>query len=68
MQNSATTDSLLDPTATSARIGVAEATLATWRCRGNGPVYLKRCGRVFYRLSDVEAFVAARTTEHGGKQ
>ncbi|GHD62821.1 helix-turn-helix domain-containing protein [Jeongeupia chitinilytica] len=68
MQNSATTDPLLDPTATSARIGVAEATLATWRCRGNGPAYLKRFGKVYYRLSDVEAFLAARTTQYGGKQ
>ncbi|SMC17983.1 Helix-turn-helix domain-containing protein [Andreprevotia lacus DSM 23236] len=50
------------------QMGVAVTTLATWRSRGNGPVYLKRGGKVFYRASDIEAFVAARTTEHGGAQ
>ncbi len=35
---------------------VSEATLERWRCEGIGPKFLKLCGRVLYRLVDIEAF------------
>ena len=34
-------------------------TLEQWRWQGRGPRYLKICGRVVYRLKDVEVFEAA---------
>lgn len=58
---------LLTPASAAVHIGVSEATLATWRSRGNGPAYIKRCGKVLYRRVAVDAFIAARTTEHGGE-
>ena len=33
------------------------ATLATWRCRGGGPRFVKLGRRVLYRLADLEAWV-----------
>ncbi|BCL76449.1 hypothetical protein JHS3_21850 [Jeongeupia sp. HS-3] len=59
---------LFTPTAAADAIGVTTSTLATWRCRGSGPAYIKRNGKVFYRRADVAAFIASRTTEHGGAQ
>ena len=35
---------------------VAEATLERWRSDRVGPDYLKICGRVMYRLVDIESF------------
>ncbi len=35
---------------------MAEATLASWRSDRVGPDYLKICGRVMYRLVDIESF------------
>ena len=35
---------------------VAEATLERWRSDHVGPDYLKICGRVMYRLVDIESF------------
>ncbi len=34
------------------------ATLATWRCRGGGPCFVKLGRRVLYRVSDLDAWVA----------
>ncbi|WP_083300942.1 helix-turn-helix domain-containing protein [Jeongeupia sp. USM3] len=46
---------------------VTETTLATWRCRGGGPAYIKRGGRVLYRLADLQAFMATRSNQPGGQ-
>ena len=35
---------------------VAEVTLEGWRSDRVGPDYLKICGRVMYRLVDIESF------------
>lgn len=40
-------------------LGVAVQTLANWRSLGRGPNCIKIGGKVFYRLVDLEAFVAA---------
>ena len=39
-----------------ARWDISEATLERWRSEGIGPKYLKICGRVLYRLVDIEAY------------
>jgi len=39
-----------------ARWKISHRTLERWRWAQEGPRYLKICGRVVYRLTDVEAF------------
>ena len=39
-----------------ARWSISEATLERWRSEGIGPKFLKLCGRVLYRLVDIEAY------------
>ena len=36
--------------------GVSQATLERWRHDGIGPKYLKLCGRVIYRKTDIDAY------------
>lgn len=38
-------------------------TLAAWRTQGRGPAYVKIGRRVFYRRSDVAAWLASRRVE-----
>jgi hypothetical protein len=38
---------------------ISPRTLEQWRWQGRGPRYLKICGRVVYRISDIEACEAA---------
>jgi hypothetical protein len=40
------------------RWGLSHRTLERWRCKGQGPNYLKLGGRVSYRLADIERFEA----------
>ena len=53
--------SLLPPHEVAAMLGISEATLSTWRCRGryNLP-YVKVGSRVMYRLQAVENFLSER--------
>ena len=44
-----------------AHLNVAEKTLANWRTQGHGPGFVKVGGRVVYRVSDVDAWLAQRT-------
>ncbi len=39
-----------------ARWKVSEASLERWRTEGIGPQFLKLCGRVLYRLCDIENY------------
>lgn len=43
----------------SRRWRISPRTLEAWRWRGEGPPYLKICGRILYRIEDVEAHEAA---------
>ncbi|AMN45047.1 helix-turn-helix transcriptional regulator [Rhodoplanes sp. Z2-YC6860] len=43
-------------------VGLSESTLAKLRLNGNGPVYCKLGRRVVYRLVDLDAWLASRTT------
>lgn len=38
--------------------GFTVGTLANWRSRGDGPPWTKVCGRVIYRIVDLDAFLA----------
>lgn len=40
----------------SRRWSVSPRTLERWRWTGQGPAFLKLCGRVLYRIEDVEAY------------
>lgn len=62
-----TTEKRLTPSELCARLGVKESTLATWRCRGDGPDYMK-IGGIFYRLSDVEKWEVERTRKGSEKR
>ena len=52
-------DHLLSTPQLAERLGVAEITLKTWRCRGEGPRFVRvgRCVR--YRLVDVDRWLDA---------
>ena len=46
----------LDQKQLAARWKISTASLERWRCEGIGPKFLKLCGRVLYRLVDIEAY------------
>jgi predicted DNA-binding transcriptional regulator AlpA len=50
-------DVFLRPREVAARTGLALATLAALRCRGQGPAYRKVNRAVFYRWGDVIAWM-----------
>jgi hypothetical protein len=54
------------------RWGFSPRTLENWRCRGEGPRFLKIGGKVVYRLQDVEAFeqnqLRAKTASARGRK
>lgn len=67
------TDDRLVGTAEAARLlGLSPKCLREWRCQRTGPAALKmgggRQGRVFYRLSSLEAWVRANVTSVTGGQ
>lgn len=49
------------------RRDVSEATLERWRTQGIGPKYLKLCGRMLYRLVDIEEYESACRMSFTGK-
>jgi hypothetical protein len=56
---------LMSPREAAAYLALSAATLAKWRFLGGGPAYLKysqRCVR--YRQDVLDAWLAARTTQH----
>lgn len=57
--NSQITAPLLNEKAAAERLGLAVKTLQKWRWTGGGPVFAKLGGTVRYRVSDIDAFVAA---------
>lgn len=51
-------DELVRPSVASRILGVSVQTLAVWRCEKRYPlVYVKIGSRVFYRRSDLDAFI-----------
>lgn len=53
-----TPDGRLSRASTAAYLGVASKTLANWALKGFGPPSLKIGGRRFYRLADLQGFIA----------
>ena len=51
-------EELLDCVETAKLLRLNTQTLASWRCKGRGPVYLKSGRAVFYRRSDISAWLA----------
>ena len=41
-------------------LGLKRPTLEAWRCRGNGPQFVKLGRLVKYRRADLDAFIEAR--------
>jgi excisionase family DNA binding protein len=44
-------------------VGVTEATLRSWRSRGEGPRYFRAGKLIRYRRSDLDAWIEARLSE-----
>ena len=40
-----------------AYLGLAEQTLARWRCEGHGPPYVKLGKKVYYRVGDLRSWM-----------
>lgn len=57
-------DPLLKSPEVAARLGIAVTTLRSWRVKNQGPPWLRfsegRRGKIRYRQSDVEAWLASR--------
>jgi hypothetical protein len=53
---------LITPLELCTALNIAEQTLASWRTAGTGPDFVKLGKGVFYRLADVQAWVAASVT------
>jgi len=51
-----------------ARLRVKAQTLRQWRVTGRGPAFFKLCGRVVYKVSDVEAWEAANRRDPGSRK
>ena len=51
-------DGRMDTKNTALYLGVSESTLAIWRCRGEGPKFVKP-SRVFYHLDDLKEWISS---------
>lgn len=59
-----TEEVLLTPRQVSEQWGIAEQTLSVWRCRMEGPPYVRIGSRIRYRASDLRDFVERQTVRH----
>jgi len=53
-------DPLLSSDETAAELHLAPASLATWRCHGRGPRFVKVGRAVFYRRSAIKAWLKSQ--------
>ncbi|MDH7805520.1 MULTISPECIES: helix-turn-helix transcriptional regulator [unclassified Rhizobium] len=56
-------DDLIDETEAARLIHQTPRTLTVWRGEKKGPAFVKLGRRVFYRKSDIRAFVVAQTVK-----
>lgn len=49
---------LITPTEAADYLHISASTLARWRTYGGGPLYIKLGGRVFYRIFNLDEFIA----------
>lgn len=47
----------LDATDVASEYSIPKATLATLRCRGGGPLYIKRGAKIIYDRADIESWL-----------
>lgn len=59
-------DRLLDSAEVAELAGLGTTWLANMRCAGKGPRYIRHRGRVYYRESDVQAWLAERRASAKG--
>lgn len=52
---------LITPVELAQSLSIALSTLATWRRKGMGPAYTKLGKQVFYRKSEVDAWIVGQT-------
>ena len=52
-------DGRMKPKDTALYTGFSERTLANWRVLGQGPVFIKRNGRIFYMKTDLDDWLIA---------
>jgi hypothetical protein len=57
-------DALFTPEEVASRYRQSLATLATWRCKGGGPRYIKLGRRILYRETDLQAWVEQNSRAH----
>ena len=50
----------LTPTEASVYLDVQPTSLAQWRCRGEGPTYVKDGGRVYYPITGLKEWTEQR--------
>ena len=56
---------LMTPVQAAGYLNFSVATMAKWRCNGDGPAYIKVSARcVRYRLEDLQAWLASRIARH----
>lgn len=60
------TDELWDVQRVAQYLGVHPITLARWRTQNRGPDWVQVEGQFRYRLSDLNAYLAANTRNAGG--
>lgn len=51
----------IDESALPERYSIARRTAQRWRAEGNGPPFVRLGRKVIYRVSDIEAWLRART-------
>lgn len=60
------TSPLLDGVQAARMLGLHRRTLENWRCRGEGPVFLRVGRAIRYRPSDVNAWLDGRRFQNTG--
>lgn len=60
-------ESLLSSREVAERLNVQEKTLANWRCRGQGPAFIRVGGCIRYTATDVASWLAGRRVDTDGE-
>lgn len=55
--------SLMTPDELAVTIKVQKSTLATWRYKKTGPVYVKLGKQIFYRRADVDTWISTQAVQ-----
>lgn len=57
---------LMTPADAAAYLSVSQKTLAQWRWKGTGPVFVPVGRLIRYRMTDLESWAASRARTHAG--